>query len=84
MTDPADSGPTGPTTNDEATSGPSGWRPSITDRRLFKLGSMAGIWGAIAAFPFVVTHPHLPPPATRSVCWRWSATSARGCSCTWA
>lgn len=36
-------------------------RPSITDRRLFKMGSMAGIWGALAAFPFVVTHPHLPP-----------------------
>jgi hypothetical protein len=36
-------------------------RPSITDRRLFKMGSMAGIWGAIVAFPFVVTHPHLPP-----------------------
>jgi hypothetical protein len=36
-------------------------RPSMTDRRLFKMGSMAGIWGAIVAFPFVVTHPHLPP-----------------------
>ena len=36
-------------------------RPSITDRRLFKMGSIAGIWGALAAFPFVVTHPHLPP-----------------------
>lgn len=33
----------------------------MTDRRLFKMGSTAGIWGSIAAFPFVVTHPHLPP-----------------------
>lgn len=41
--------------------GDSDRRPSITDRRLFKMGSMAGIGGAIAAFPFVVTHPHLPP-----------------------
>ncbi len=40
---------------------PPAWRPSMTDRRLFKMGSIAGIWGSIAAFPFVVTHPHLPP-----------------------
>lgn len=40
---------------------PPAWRPSMTDRRLFKMGSIAGIWGAIVAFPFVVTHPHLPP-----------------------
>ena len=36
-------------------------RPSITDRRLFRMGSLAGIWGSLVAFPFVVTHPHLPP-----------------------
>lgn len=49
--------PAGPEGHDDA----GGRRPSITDRRLFKMGSMAGIWGALAAFPFVVTHPHLPP-----------------------
>lgn len=61
MTDPAGAGPTGTAASDEAAPATPGWRPSITDRRLFKLGSMAGIWGAIVAFPFVVTHPHLPP-----------------------
>lgn len=40
---------------------PVAYRPSITDRRLFKMGSVAGILGSIIAFPFVVTHPHLPP-----------------------
>lgn len=50
--------PTGPT---EAGAADGDRRPSITDRRLFKMGSIAGIWGALAAFPFVVAHPHLPP-----------------------
>ena len=61
MTDPDDTRPAGPTTDGSTGTGPPGWRPSMTDRRLFKMGSMAGIWGAIVAFPFVVTHPHLPP-----------------------
>lgn len=61
MTDPDDSRPAGLTTDGSTGTGPQGWRPSMTDRRLFKMGSIAGIWGAIVAFPFVVTHPHLPP-----------------------
>jgi hypothetical protein len=39
----------------------------MTDRRLFKMGSIAGIWGALVAFPFVVTHPHLPPGDAQGV-----------------
>jgi hypothetical protein len=31
------------------------------DRHLFHFGWLFGAVGAIAAFPFVVTHPHLPP-----------------------
>ena len=31
------------------------------DRHLFHLGWLFGAIGAVAAFPFVVTHPHLPP-----------------------
>ena len=46
---------------DQVLPAPTERRPSITDRRLFKMGSIAGIWGALVAFPFVVTHPHLPP-----------------------
>ena len=55
--------PGGPTSGrpDQAHTVATERRPSITDRRLFKMGSIAGIWGALAAFPFVVTHPHLPP-----------------------
>ena len=61
MTDPDDT-----RVAERATDGRTGtdsgpWRPSMTDRRLFKMGSIAGIWGALVAFPFVVTHPHLPP-----------------------
>ena len=61
MTDPDDARVTGRATVGRTGTDPSGWRPSITDRRLFKMGSIAGIWGALVAFPFVVTHPHLPP-----------------------
>ncbi len=31
------------------------------DRHLFHFGWLFGALGALAAFPFVVTHPHLPP-----------------------
>ena len=61
MTDPDDTRPGHRVTDGAASAGAEGWRPSMTDRRLFKMGSIAGIWGAIVAFPFVVTHPHLPP-----------------------
>ena len=61
MVDPDDTRPAGRTTGGDAAGEASEWRPSMTDRRLFKMGSIAGIWGAIVAFPFVVTHPHLPP-----------------------
>ena len=61
MVDSDDTRPAGRTTGGEAAPGASAWRPSMTDRRLFKMGSIAGIWGSIVAFPFVVTHPHLPP-----------------------
>lgn len=61
MTDPDDTGVTGRTTAGRTGTESAEWRPSMTDRRLFKMGSIAGIWGALVAFPFVVTHPHLPP-----------------------
>ena len=61
MVDPDETRPAGSTTGGEAAGRDSDWRPSMTDRRLFKMGSIAGIWGALVAFPFVVTHPHLPP-----------------------
>jgi hypothetical protein len=61
VTDPDDARVTGRTTDARTGPDPAEWRPSMTDRRLFKMGSIAGIWGALVAFPFVVTHPHLPP-----------------------
>jgi hypothetical protein len=61
VVDPDDTRPAGRMTGGKAAGDASEWRPSMTDRRLFKMGSIAGIWGSIVAFPFVVTHPHLPP-----------------------
>lgn len=67
MTDREDPRPAGPRTDGTTGTGPPEWRPSMTDRRLFKMGSIAGIWGALVAFPFVVTHPHLPPGDAQGV-----------------
>lgn len=34
---------------------------AISDRHLYRMGVWAGAIGSVVAFPFVATHPHLPP-----------------------